>query len=100
MKMLGEINKPTIGFMHVSLPMEEGVALPHPETYKRGEVTPEEALIASEWLGLKHVVASHYVKSDSPDIQEFLDLVEENRKKGKYAPQVIVPELGEIFTVG
>ena len=97
MKVIKETCKPTAGFMHVSLPSEEGVGLPHPEAYKTGELTPAEALTASEWLGLDHVIASHYVDPECDDVKEFLRLVEENKKSGKYAPRVTVLAPGEEF---
>jgi len=98
MKLIGEIYKPTAGLMHISLPMEPGVGLPHPECYKTGEITPKEGLIASEWLGLKDVVASHYVDAECGDVREFVRLTDENRKKGLYAPRTIVLKPGETYT--
>lgn len=95
MKLIGQICEPTIGFMHVSLPSEDGVGMPHAEAYKSGELTPKEALLASEWLGLQEVVASHYVDADCDDVKEFLRLVEENKAQGKFVPKVIVLEPGE-----
>lgn len=97
MKVIRDICGPTSGFVHVSLPMEEGVGLPHPESYGCGELTPKEALTASEWLGLKEVIASHYVDADCDDVKEFLRLVEENKEQGKYVPHVIVLKPGEIY---
>jgi len=95
MKLIGELYKPTIGFMHISLPSEEGVGMPHPECYKTGEITPGEGLLASEWLGLKTVITSHYVNHECDDVKEFVRIVEENKKSGRYAPEVIVMKNGE-----
>jgi L-ascorbate metabolism protein UlaG (beta-lactamase superfamily) len=100
MKLIGELYKPTIGLMHVSLPSEEGVGMPHPECYKTGELTPAEALLASEWLGLSTVIASHYVDHECADVKEFSALVEENRQSGKYAPKVIILKNGEEIELG
>jgi len=95
MKLLGEMYKPTIGFMHISLPSEEGVGMPHPECYKTGELTPKEGFIASEWLGLKTIIASHYVNHECADVREFLEIARKNKQAGKYAPEVIVMRAGE-----
>jgi len=95
MKLIKKRFKPTIGLMHVSLPLEEGVGLPHPECYKSGELTPEEALIASEWLGISDVVTSHYVDPECADVKIFLELVEQNKKKGGFVPTVHVLPPGE-----
>lgn len=100
MKLIGEIYKPTAGLMHISLPMEPGVGLPHPECYKTGEITPGEGLLAAEWMGLKDVVASHYVDPECDDVKEFLRLVEERKKNGGYAPNTIVLKPGETHTWG
>lgn len=98
MKLIARYHQPTIGLMHVALPLEEGVTLPHPECYKSGELTPEEALTASEWLGLTDVVTSHYVDVNSRDIKDFVRLVEANRSSGGYAPNTIVLDIGEEHT--
>lgn len=95
MKLIGEMYKPDIGFMHISLPSEKGVGMPHPECYKTGELTPEEGLTASEWLGLSTVIASHYVNHECDDVKHFVRLTENNQKTGKYAPEVIVMKTGE-----
>jgi L-ascorbate metabolism protein UlaG (beta-lactamase superfamily) len=90
MVLLGKTFRPTIGLMHVSLPAEEGVALPHPECYLSGELTPYEALQASEMLGLREVVTSHYVDPETQDVKDFLRLVSEQQARGAYAPEVTV----------
>ncbi|MBN1672448.1 MAG: MBL fold metallo-hydrolase [Kiritimatiellae bacterium] len=95
MRLIRDLYRPTVGLMHVSLPNEEGVGLPHPECYRSGELTPKEALMASEWLGLEEVVVSHYVDPNTADVKEFCRLVEQNRQDGAYAPPAIVLGLGE-----
>jgi L-ascorbate metabolism protein UlaG (beta-lactamase superfamily) len=97
MKLMGENYKPTVGFMHVTLPIGEGVSLPHMECYKTGEITPGQALVASQWLGLKEVLVSHYIDSECEDVREFVKLVDKNRKMGLYAPKVHVLKPGEVL---
>jgi L-ascorbate metabolism protein UlaG (beta-lactamase superfamily) len=99
MKLIGRKHKPTAGFVHVTLPEGEGVSLPHMECYKSGELTPEEALTAGEWLGLEEVVVSHYIDPGCPDVKAFTKLVEENKKKGGYAPRLRVLAPGETCTL-
>lgn len=94
MKLWGELYKPTVGLMHVSLP--EG-SLPHMECYKCGELTVYEALLASQWLGLDHIIASHYVNPDSEDVRLFSELVEKSVASGAYRPKLSVMEPGEIL---
>ena len=99
MKLIGQYCRPTVGLIHVSLPGGEGISLPHHECYKSGELTPEEALVASEWLGLGEIVVSHYVDPQCPDVDAFLELVEKNRQNGRYAPVTHVPAPGETVTL-
>jgi len=87
--------KPTVGLMHVTLPEGEGVSLPHQECYRTGEITPEEALVASEWLGLEEVVVSHYIDPNCADVKRFMQLVEENKKNGAYVPKTLILAPGE-----
>ena len=69
--------------------------MPHPECYKTGELTPREGLLASEWLGLKTIIASHYVNHECDDVKEFSKIAEKSRLAGGYAPKVIVMKNGE-----
>ena len=97
MKLIRQRYKPNVGLMHVTLPEGEGVSLPHMECYKSGELTPEEALTASEWLDLKEVVVSHYIDPGCDYVDKFVELQGENTRKGLYAPEVRLLGLGESF---
>ena len=99
MKLIGETYRPNYGFMHVTLPEGEGVSLPHQECYKTGELTPAQALTASEWLGLENVIVSHYVDPKCEDVKEFVRLVEKRKKEGGYAPALKVMSPGEVYTI-
>ena len=99
MKLIREYYRPTVGLIHVTLPEGEGVSLPHMECYKTGELTPQQALVASEWLGLKEVIISHYIDPQIREVRDFIKLVEENKKDGKYSPKVTVPAPGEIYKI-
>ena len=97
MKSIGEIYKPTLGLMHVTLPKIGPTRMPYQESYKCGELSPETALIASKRLGLEELIVSHYVDPENDDVKKFVELVKENRKKGKYAPKTTVLKPGEVF---
>jgi len=92
MKMWGELYKPTVGLMHVALPEN---SLPHMENYLCGELTEEEAILASQWLGLNHIVASHYVSKDSPSVKKFVKLADAAKKSGQLSAKVSVIDPGE-----
>lgn len=94
MKLWGELYKPTVGLMHVTLP--EG-SLPHMECYRCGELTGFEVLLASQWLGLDHIIASHYVSTENEDVRAFKALMRQSAASGGYQPKVSVLEPGEIL---
>jgi len=94
MKLWGELYRPTVGLMHVTLPER---SLPHMEAYKCGELTPYEALLASQWLGLEHIIASHYADPDVQDVKQFVELVEKMAGPGMVRPRVTVMQPGEIL---
>ena len=94
MKLWGELYKPTVGLMHVTLP--EG-SLPHMECYRCGELTVYEALLASQWLGLEHVVASHYADPENADVKQFIELVEAAGKSDGYKAKASVMKPGEVI---
>ena len=45
-------------------------------------MTVQEAVLASQWLGLRHVIASHYQYPSHPDVQRFVQLIEAHRAAG------------------
>ena len=99
MKLWGELYKPTVGLMHVTLPEGEGVSLPHMHCYKTGEITPQEAWLASQWLGLEHVIVSHYVDPGCRDVEEFLEIAKRMDRQDGLAPRVTVMAPGETLTL-
>jgi len=99
MKLWGELYKPTVGLMHVTLPEGEGVSLPHMHCYKTGEITPQEAYLASQWLGLRHVIVSHYVDPECKDVRDFLEIARTADRGDGLAPKVTVMRPGEILTL-
>jgi L-ascorbate metabolism protein UlaG (beta-lactamase superfamily) len=99
MKLWGELYKPTIGLMHVTLPEGEGVSLPHMECYKTGELTPYEAWLASQWLGLSHIIVSHYIDPECEDVRQFLKIVESAHLEEGIQPRVSVIKPGETITL-
>ena len=94
MKLWGELYKPTVGLMHVTLPEN---SLPHMECYKCGELTGYEALLASQWMGLEHVVVSHYIDPDSKDVKDFVNLARTSAGTGGLQAKVTVMRPGEII---
>jgi L-ascorbate metabolism protein UlaG (beta-lactamase superfamily) len=92
MRLWGQLYRPTVGLMVMALPE---ASLPHMECYLSGETTPAEALLASEWLGLDHVITSHYQRPDHPDVQSFLRLAQATADANGYAPRITVLSAGD-----
>ncbi len=82
MKLLGELYKPHIGLINVTI---ENCFDFLPE-FLTGEMTPYEAALASQWLNLEYAIACHYTKKDCPDVEQFVDLL--NNMKSDEKPYV------------
>ena len=95
MKLWGELYKPTVGLLLCTIPQGPGVSLPHMECYSTAETTPYEAFLTAKWLGLKHVVLSHYTDPENSDNLELLKLFEAADQKDGTAPSVQAPKTGE-----
>ena len=96
MQLWGQLYRPSVGLMHVMLPED---SMPHMECYLCGELTEKEAVLASQWLGLKHIIASHYISPQSGGIQSFLKEVEIARAEGRLDATVSVPTPGEVLEI-
>jgi L-ascorbate metabolism protein UlaG (beta-lactamase superfamily) len=96
MKMWKDLYKPTVGLMHVALPEN---SLPHMENYLCGELTEEEAVLASEWLGLDHIIASHYVSKEAPAVKKFTQLANTAKSDGRLNAKISVIDPGEILEI-
>ena len=95
MKLIGEMHKPHIGLMNVTI---ENCFDFLPE-FLTGEMTPYEAALASQWLGLEYAIACHYTDSNNQDVQEFKQILELSGDKfGAKNPIPIILEPGETFT--
>jgi L-ascorbate metabolism protein UlaG (beta-lactamase superfamily) len=93
MKLWGELYRPTVGLMHVTLPEN---SLPHMECYRCGELTVNEALLASQWMCLDHIVVSHYVDPDSEDVRSFIALAQAATKAKGLSAKITVMKPGEV----
>ena len=94
MKLIGELYKPQVGLMNVTI---ENCFDFLPE-YLCGEMTPYEAALACQWLNLDYAVACHYTKKDCPDVCQFVELLENMRTEEKPYTRPIAMNPGETFT--
>lgn len=79
LKLIGQLYRPHIGFLNVTYP-ELDPSIPDliPSSLT-GEMTPYEAALAAQWLGLEYAIACHYTSKDSPDVQQFVRLLQDMR---------------------
>lgn len=57
-----------------------------------GEMSPVEAAMVAELLGVKFAVASHYYDPDHADVKEFLAEVPRHDTTGKHMPLAMRPD--------
>jgi len=95
MKLIGELYKPQVGLINVTI---ENCFNFLPE-FLTGEMTPYEAALASQWLGLEYAVACHYTKAENEDVQEFGRILKSTESKlGAIKPIPVILRPGETFT--
>lgn len=93
MKLIGELQKPQVGLMNVTIENDFDFL---PE-FQTGEMTAYEAALASQWLGLEYAVACHYTRKDCEDLEIFKDYLEQRRENVQGAPIPVIMEPGESF---
>ncbi len=94
MKLIGELHKPHIGLMNVTI---ENCFDFLPE-FLTGEMTPYEAALASQWLGLDYAIACHYADKDNDDVREFEQILNLTKdKNGEGSPVPVILDPGETF---
>lgn len=93
MKLIGELYRPQIGLMNVTI---ENCFDFLPE-FLTGEMTPYEAALASQWLNLEYAIACHYTKKDCPDIDQFVQILNQMRTEEKPYVKPVAMNPGEEF---
>jgi len=76
MRLLGQLYRPTVGLLGCTqpkplLPLFNAGA----GTVLSGEMSPEEAALAAEFLGVRYAIGTHYVDVDDVDVVRFLSAV-------------------------
>jgi L-ascorbate metabolism protein UlaG (beta-lactamase superfamily) len=95
MKLIGELYRPTVGLLGCAqtdgLPDDPGAG-----TLISGEMTPDEAALAAEWLGVRYAIATHYMHPGA-EAQEFLRRVPERDTTGQRI--ALAPAIGDFIDV-
>jgi L-ascorbate metabolism protein UlaG (beta-lactamase superfamily) len=80
MRMIGELYAPTVGILGCA--QTDGLPDPGAGEILTGEMNPDEAARAAEWLGVEHVIATHYIHP-GPEIAELQRRVPVHDSTGK-----------------
>lgn len=98
LKLLGELYRPHVGLVPVSIPRIKGGLTYGPFKGLAGELTAYEAFLASQWLQLEYAIPFHFVEEDNEDVRQWVTLLENahNLTGPMVRPMPLKP--GEIFT--
>jgi L-ascorbate metabolism protein UlaG (beta-lactamase superfamily) len=97
LRLIGELYRPTIGLLGCTQPQLLLRQVPGPGELLTGELSPREAALAAEYLGVHLAVASHYLNladhqgGEYRDVQEFLQAVRELDSTGRRQALALVP---------
>jgi L-ascorbate metabolism protein UlaG (beta-lactamase superfamily) len=94
MRTIGELYAPTVGI--IGCAQTDGLADPGAGRILTGEMNPDEAARAAEWLGVRHLVATHYIHP-GPEIEELRRRVPVHDTSGQRI--VHAPEGGEVLAI-
>lgn len=76
MRLIRELYRPDIALLGPTHPKELiDPVLPGPGRMLTGEMSPDEAALAAELLGVRLAVATHYLNAEDPEVAEFVRLV-------------------------
>jgi L-ascorbate metabolism protein UlaG (beta-lactamase superfamily) len=94
MKMIGDLYRPTVGILGCA--QTENLPDPGAGRILTGEMNPDEAARAAEWLGVRHVFATHYMEP-GPEAAELLRRVPVHDTTGERLAHA--PRAGEVIKV-
>jgi L-ascorbate metabolism protein UlaG (beta-lactamase superfamily) len=92
--LIGELYRPTVGILGVA--QTDGLPDPGAGRVLTGEMNPDEAARAAEWLGVRHAIATHY-QQPGPETEEFARRIPVHDTSG--ARVVHAPAAGDFITI-
>ncbi len=95
MELIGKLHRPAVGLLGVSQPWS--LVAPGGGEVSTGEMSPTEAALAAELLGVTYAVATHYEDPGHADVKAFLDAVPEYDSTGSRVPLALSP--GETLVI-
>jgi L-ascorbate metabolism protein UlaG (beta-lactamase superfamily) len=69
LRLIGQLYRPTIGLLGCSQPQLLLAQTDAPGTYLTGEMSPREAALAAEFLGVRLAVACHYLDLERQEVE-------------------------------
>lgn len=89
LELIGRLHAPTVGLLGCTQPWSLVAA--GPGEVATGEMTPREAAMAAEMLGVRYAVATHYEDAGHPDVRRFLAAVPEEDGSGSRVALALEP---------
>lgn len=87
MALIGRLHRPTVGLLGCTQPKPLVPTFsPGPGRLLTGEMSPDEAALAAELLGVRFALATHYVDPEDVDVQRFLGQVPVHDTTGMRVP--------------
>lgn len=99
LKLIGELYQPTVGALGITNPAEILHMITAPGEMLTAEMSPREAALAAQWLGLETVLPCHYINPDCEDVREFNRHLDEAQARGARVPASLVLRPGDAMTV-
>lgn len=97
MKLQAELYRPHIGMINAVTDMIERVPATKNPRIVMGEMSPYEAALASNWLGLHVALPCHYLATDNPQLREYLEIMERMRADFATVTRAVALAPGETF---
>jgi L-ascorbate metabolism protein UlaG (beta-lactamase superfamily) len=103
LKLIAALHQPTIGCIGMTQPWEFVPTVTGPGRLLTGEMSPREAALSAQWLGLKTVLPCHYCDPKHPDaardLAEFHQHLADAKMSGINIPDSVVMTPGEWLEV-
>lgn len=97
MKLIGELYQPNVGLLNISFEQSNIVSMPKLLT---GEMSPYEAALATQWLGLEYAIPMHFDDPEHPDVHRFSELLKTMTSDAESRGKPIVLKPAETLTIG
>jgi L-ascorbate metabolism protein UlaG (beta-lactamase superfamily) len=91
MRLIGELYRPTVGLLGCAQPRSLMHLAPGAGRMVSGEMSPDEAALAAEMLGVRLAIACHYSETSDPDVGAFLAAIPARDSTGQRAALALEP---------